>query len=93
MTEMPSDATIEQIAQVASEADTPITTAQVSAVIAAYHNVTSGDPVGTMRHNPESGAIAIRVNQEGLILWRVSDPNGDFYNDLQPTLDWPEVKI
>jgi hypothetical protein len=93
MTEMPSDATIEQIAQVASEADTPITTAQVSAVIAAYHNVTGGDPVGTMRHNPESGAIAIRVNQEGLILWRVSDPNGDFYNDLQPTLDWPEVKI
>jgi hypothetical protein len=91
MIDVPEDKVLEQIAQVASESEFPITTNQVAAVFTAYKNITGGDPLGTIRKNPETGEIAHRVNSEGLHLWRVSHPDGTQYNDLQPTLDWPEV--
>ena len=87
-------ATLEQIASLATEPDAehPLTANEAAAVIAAYHNVTAGDPVGTMRRDPETGAIALKVNSEGLLMWRVSVPDGSQYNDLQPTLDWPKIE-
>jgi hypothetical protein len=90
--EIPSDVILEQIAKVASEAEEPITRPQVAAVLTAYRAILNGDPVGTIRRNPENGAMAMRVNDNGLHLWRVTVPaTGEFYNDLQPTLDWPEA--
>ncbi len=89
MIEIPEERTLEQIAQVASEADEPITSNQVAAVLAAYANILGGDDVGTIRRDPETGAIAMRVSDNGLLMWRVAVPNGEQYNDLQPTLDWP----
>jgi len=89
-------ATLEQIASIATEPDTevPITANQVAAIIAAYHNVISGDPVGTMRRDPETGAIALKVAApDGLLMWRVSVPDGTQYNDLQPTLTWPLLGV
>lgn len=88
---MLEDATLEQIAQVASEADVPLTKNQAAAVIAAYHNVLDGDPVGTMRKDPETGAVALKVIDNGLMIWRISCKDGTFYNDTQPTLPWPEI--
>jgi hypothetical protein len=83
---------LEQIAQVASEeSEEPLSPNQAAAVIAAYHNVVSGDPVGTMRRDPETGAIALKVLDNGLFIWRVNVPDGTFYNDLQPTLPWPKL--
>lgn len=93
MIEIPEDPTLEQIAQVASEADTPITRNQVAAVLAAYRNIMSGDPIGTIRRDPESGAMAMRVSDNGLQLWRVNAPDGSQYNDLQPHLPWPIVEL
>lgn len=85
-------ATLEQIAQVAAEeTEEPLTANQTAAIIAAYHNVVSGDPVGTMRRDPETGAIALKVVDNGVMLWRVSVPDGTQYNDLQPTLHWPKI--
>jgi len=88
-------AQLEQIASVASEeGGEPLTGNQAAALIAAYHNVISGDPVGTMRRDPETGAIALKVQDPGgLMLWRISVPDGTQYNDLQPTLTWPLLEV
>jgi hypothetical protein len=91
MIEMPGEAALNQIAQVASEADAPVTANQVAAVLSAYCAILDGDPVGTIRRNPDTGELAVRVNADGLHLWRVSHPQGGQYNDLQPTLPWPTI--
>lgn len=93
MIEMPEQAALERIAHVASESDEePITHQVVTRVLAAFINVMEGDPVGTLLRDPESGAVAVRVNADGLHIWRVSDPNGSQYNDLQPTLaGWDKI--
>lgn len=85
------NATLEQIAQVASEdSEEPLTSNQAARLIAAYHHVVSGDPVGTMRKDPETGAIALKtMAPDGMMIWRVNVPDGTQYNDLQPTLPWP----
>jgi hypothetical protein len=92
MIEIPPDVTLDQIAQLASEKDKPITRNQVSAVLSAYINVMAGDPIGTMRKDDATGAIAMRVNANGVHMWRVNNPTtGEQYNDMQGTLDWPEI--
>lgn len=93
MIEIPSNATMEQIAHVASEPDQPpITWQQVAAILAAYNNVIDGDPVGTILKNPDSGAVAVRANVDGLHMWRISAPDGSQYNDLQPRLEgWEKI--
>jgi hypothetical protein len=89
MIEMPDQTALERIAQIASETDAPLSANQVAAVLAAFNHVLGGDPVGTMRRDQESGAVALRMNADGLHLWRINHPNGDYYNDLAPTLAWP----
>ena len=82
-------ALLQQIADVASEPDeAPLTAAQVGAVLAAREAILDGDPVGTIKRGPD-GEIAVRVNDNGLHLWRVTVPDGTLYNDLQPSLPWP----
>jgi hypothetical protein len=92
MIEIPENATLDQIAHLAAEKGETITRNQVSAVLAAYINVMEGDPVGMVRRDSETGALAVRVNADGVHMWRVSNPTtGEQYNDMQPTLDWPEI--
>jgi hypothetical protein len=93
MIEIPEDSVLEQIAQVASEPEQTLTRNHVAAVLAAYSNVMGGDPIGTVRRDPETGALALRVKADGLHMWRVSVPDGTQYNDLQPTLPWPLLPI
>jgi hypothetical protein len=64
---------------------------QIRAVLAAWNNVREGDPVGTVRRQAETGAVAHRVDAAGIHLWRVSLPNGEQYNDMQPVLNWPVI--
>lgn len=94
MIEMPSQKALEQIAKVATEPDAakPYTHIDVAAILAAYVNVMEGDPVGTILRDPESGSVAVRALDNGLHIWRVSNPNGDVYNDLTPTLlGWEKI--
>jgi hypothetical protein len=96
MLEMPSDPQLEQIAKVAAEDwETPLTTNQVAAILAAYRVTMDGAKIGTIMHNPENGAIAHRVNVDGLHMWRVTVPStGEYYQDLQPHLEgWEEVTV
>jgi hypothetical protein len=68
-----------------------ITEAQIDAVLAAQKALADGDPVGTVRRDPDSGKVAHRVTAHGVAQWRVSEPDGDTYSDLQPTLPWPAI--
>jgi hypothetical protein len=96
MLEIPENPILDHIAEVASEADEPITRNQVAAVLTAYKNILEGDPLGTMLQDPETGAMAWRILDQttGLHMWRVNTPDGGMYNDLQPTLaGWKPVKV
>jgi len=68
-----------------------VTPEQVAAVLAAYWAIHEGDPVGTIRRDEATGAVGIRVEDNGMHLWRVSTPLGEQYNDLQPKLAWPII--
>lgn len=59
---------------------------QINLVLGAYNAVRQGEPVGTIMKNTETGAIAHRVETDGVHLWRVSLPNGEQWTDLSPTL-------
>jgi hypothetical protein len=66
-----------------------ITDEQVANVLAALNHVRGGDPVGAIRFDPKTRAVAHRVEIDGVIQWRVTTPDGATYNDLQPILvEW-----
>lgn len=86
-------AMLEQIAAVASEQDEQLTPNQVAAVLAAREMILDGDPVGTIMKG-QNGEIAVRVNDNGMHMWRVTSPDGTIYNDTQPKLPvevWTKV--
>lgn len=68
-----------------------VTEAQIDAVLAAQQAVAEGEPVGTVMREEDSGKIAHRVNDNGVVQWRVTGPDGECYNDLQPTLPWQVI--
>jgi hypothetical protein len=88
-----SDAMLMQIAKVASEEGEELTMAQVAAVLSAREAIIDGDPIGTIRQGAQ-GEIAIRVNDQGMHIWRVTCPDGTLYNNLEPTMngDWKVIK-
>jgi hypothetical protein len=96
MIEIPQELKVlERIAHVASEPDAekPYGPGDVAAILAAYVNVMEGDPVGTLLKRPTDGAIAVRAVVDGLHIWRCSAPDGNQWNDLQPTLEgWVKVE-
>lgn len=67
-----------------------ISTDQVGAVLSAWRDVLTGDPIGTVRRS-KTGAVAHRVTTDGVHLWRVTEPDGGQYNDMAPTLKWPVI--
>jgi hypothetical protein len=87
-------AMLQQIAEVASEPDeAPLTENQVAAVLAAREAILDGAPIGTIMKG-ENGEIAVRVNDAGFHMWRVTCTDGTFYNDTQPNLPaeaWTKV--
>jgi len=61
---------------------------QVEQVLTTWRSVTTGEPVGTIRRGP-NGEVAHRVATDGVVLWRVTQTDGDQYNDMAPTLpEW-----
>ena len=86
-------AVLQQIAEVASEMDQPITAAQVGAVFAARQAILEGDALGTVMKG-QDGEIAVRVNDNGLHMWRVTCTDGTIYNNTEPKLPadiWTKV--
>lgn len=66
---------------------------QINLVLNAWNAVKTGDPVGTIVKDPATGAIAHRVDSDGVHLWRVSAPDGTQWADLSPTLPGWEVLV
>lgn len=61
---------------------------QINAVITAWNTVREGDDISTVRRDPTSGKVYVRVNDDGVHKWRVVDPNNGGVNefDLTPSL-------
>ena len=70
-----------------------LTEEQVSSVLATWNHLREGDPIGMVRRDPDTGSVAHRVSAEGVHIWRVSRPDGEQYNDMQPTLPWPVLPL
>lgn len=85
-TDLTNDPLLEQVAAIAE-----VTVAQAAAVIAAWHSIHEGDAIGTLRRDPDTGAVALRVMDNNMHMWRVNNPDGTSYNDMQPTLSWPKI--
>ncbi len=89
--QQPVDLTTDAVLERVADAVGDVTVAQAAAVIAAWHTIHEGDPPGTIRKDPETGAVAMRVEDGPVHVWRVNLPDGSQYNDLQPTLPWPKL--
>lgn len=69
-----------------------LTDDQVQAVLHAWNHVRQGDPLGTVRYDPETKKLAHRVSVDGVHLWRVTAQDGEQYNDHTPTLAWAVLR-
>jgi hypothetical protein len=88
----PTPAVVEAITSHLGETS-GVTADQVNLVLNAWNAVKTGDPVGTIVKDPATGAIAHRVDSDGVHMWRVSAPDGTQWADLSPTLPGWEVLV
>ena len=63
-----------------------VSTEHVAMVVTAWNAIINGDPVGTVKKDPGTGALALRVSESGVHKWRVTGSDGTTWSDLQPTL-------
>lgn len=87
--EEPSVPTIEvteAVVATISEQLPEVTDEHVAMVLSAWNNVLNGEPVGTVKTDPVTGNLALRVSENGVHKWRVTAPDGGTWADMQPTL-------
>lgn len=65
--------------------------AQVEQMFSVWQAVAEGDPVGTVRRDPQNGKVYVRCDCDGLPKWRVVDPYDGRANlfDLSNSVVWP----
>lgn len=80
------DEVSEQLVEAVSSQLPEITDEQVAMVLTALNTVREGSPLGTIVTDPESGAVAVRVSDNGIHMWKVTAPDGGTWGDMQPTL-------
>lgn len=76
----------EPIIETISDQLPEVTTEQVAMVLAAWNTILSGDPLGTVRIDPATGSIALRLSDSGVHKWRVTATDGGTWFDMSPTL-------
>lgn len=87
----PPEGLVEHVKTLAAE-DDDLTSEQVNRVIVAYQSVYDGEPVGTVRVDRTTGAVAQRDVIDGVHKWRVLTPGADPHFDTRPSLpDWDLV--
>jgi hypothetical protein len=102
MTEMnaPPPGLIDQVTRAVADQDHPVELVDgqlqaedIARIIVAYQTFLQGEPIGTVKMDPESNAVAMRVDDPNQgPCWRVTRPDGSQYTELQPTLaDWTSV--
>ena len=65
--------------------------AQITQVLEALNRVREGADLGVVMRDPVTGSVAHRVDAEGVMVWRVSEPDGGTDTDMQPTLPWEQI--
>ena len=63
-----------------------VTDEHVAMVLTALNSVTDGEPLGTIRKDPVTGNLAVRVSEGGIHQWKITAPDGGMWSDNQPTL-------
>jgi hypothetical protein len=58
----------------------------VAMVLSAWNVVLNGEPLGTIKKDPDTGNLAVRVSEGGIHQWKVTAPDGGMWSDVQPTL-------
>lgn len=58
----------------------------VALVLDAWNTITEGEPLGTIKKDPVTGRLAVRVSENGVHQWKVTAPDGGMWSDMQPTL-------
>lgn len=76
----------ETVIAAVSEQCPEVTTEQVAMVLTAWNVILEGEPVGTIKQDPATGNLAIRVSEDGIHKWKVTSPAGGQWSDLQSTL-------
>lgn len=66
---------------------------QVRAVLTALEVIRDGASVGTVVQDPSSGAVACRVVEDGVHLWKVTALDGGEWRDMQPRLKGWKVLV
>jgi hypothetical protein len=79
------------VTQIVKNVNGDVTEDVVRRVFAAYDAILEGAPVGTVVKDPKSGAIACRVSESGVPLWRVTALDGSVWRDVQPQLGWDVI--
>ena len=72
--------------QIAGHVGDSITPDVIHTVLTAWNAVRQGDPVGMIRRDETTGAVATRVEDSGVQMWKCSGKDGSVWSDLQPTL-------
>lgn len=92
MSESPVEIT-EQIVSTISEQCPEVTGEHVAMVLTAWNNVINGEPLGTVKLDPATGNLAVRVSDQGIHKWRVTAPDGGTWWDMQPVLPgWTTIQ-
>lgn len=76
----------ETIVTTISEQCPEVTDEHVAMVLTAWNNVLNGDPLGTIKLEPGTGNLALRVSEDGIHKWKVTAPDGGTWSDMQPVL-------
>lgn len=80
------------VTQIAKGVD-GVSEGQVAAILAAWNQARDGESVGTVRRDPTTGKVYVRVDCDGLHQWRVVDPENGASNefDMESTKPFPLI--
>ena len=76
----------EVVAAIETHLGGDLTAGQVRNVLSALNAIREGEPVGKVLRDPQTGMVAHQVSYLGVNQWRMSGPDGEQHNDLQPSL-------
>lgn len=63
-----------------------VTTEQIASVLTTWNAIIQGDPPGTVRSDPDTGAVAHRIVKDGVHQWHVTAADGGSWFDMQPSM-------
>ena len=98
----PPPGVVDQVARAVADPDHPIVLDEkgqlrgedINRVIVAYDTFRMGAEPGTWMRNPDTGAMAIRVDDpERGVVWQVTASDGIISYDTEPSLSAPWVEL